>query len=437
MESMSNPCWIIGVLDTGLDTLTPLARRHMAEADLILGEARFLELFQSLFNPQAERRSSSGHLKMLPEWIETARRQHKRVVLLATGDPLFSGVAGHLHHKLPAGSCQVLPAPSTPQRAFARLGLPWTDARLLSVHAARDGGEWHTAPGPHHPLHLLYRLLPTADKLAVLTSPANSPERIARMLLQLGLGEHYRLVVAERLATDQERLCTDLTPDQVAVGTFAHPNLLILLRNKEMPVAPPAPVLGLPDACFLPDGGTTGLLTKREIRVLVLANLALRPDSIVWDVGAGSGSVGLEAARLAPHGWVYAVEKDPDRCRLIEHNRARLAVTNHQLWNGRAPRDLAGWPDPDALFIGGSDGALPELLHWAAERLRPGGRLVCTLVTLENLALATATLQGLGWSWHLAQVQVSHAQPILAMHRLVPAAPVSILTAWHPAGSGG
>ncbi|MEO5351692.1 MAG: precorrin-6y C5,15-methyltransferase (decarboxylating) subunit CbiE [Magnetococcus sp. XQGC-1] len=427
VREFDNPCWIVGVLDSGPDTLTPVARRLLEEADLVLGDPRFLQLFAPVFPPHCACRPTSGHLKEVPHWIEAAMHQNQRVVLLATGDPLFSGIAGHLYHKLPVGSYRVLPAPSTPQLAFARLGLPWTDARFLSVHA-RDGGEWAEAPGPEHPLSTIVRALSGADKLAILTSPANSPGRIARLLLHLGLEEHFAMVVAERLETPQERISPQLSPAQVAKADFAHPNVVIILRHRQEAAAP-APLLGLADACFLPEGASSGLITRREIRVIVLANLALSPDSIVWDIGAGSGSVGLEAARLVPSGWVYAVEKDPLRCRRIQESRARLQIGNYQLLEGRAPTGLDGWPDPDALFIGGSDGLLPELITLATRRLQAGGRLVITLVTLDNLSLALATLRDLGWSWQMLQVQVNHAQPILTTHRLVATAPVWILTA--------
>lgn len=424
-----NSCWIVGVLDSGLDTLTPTARRLLEEAEVVLGDSRFLQLFAPLFAPHTECRSFSGQLKALPTWVETARSQGKRVVVLATGDPLFSGVAGHLHHKLAAGSYQVLPAPSTPQLAFARLGLPWTDARFLSVHA-RDGGEWESAPGPNHPLYALYQAVQTAEKLALLTSPANTPGRLARMLLHLGLGDCYHMTVAELLETPQEQLYTELSLEQIAQSEFANPNVVILRRHKTASVVLPEVLFGLADECFLPAGELSGLLTKREVRVLVLANLALRPDSIVWDIGAGSGSVGLEAARLLSHGWVYAVEKNAARVQQIQQTAARLRIANYHLLTGRAPVGLEVWPDPDAVFIGGSDGSLSELVCWVAARLRPGGRLVITLVTIENLSSVLVTLKEMGWSWQLTQVQISHAQPILAMHRLVPASPVWIITAF-------
>lgn len=431
MAHEPNRCWIIGVLDSGLDTLTPTARRLLEEAELVLGDGRFLQPFAPLFSPYTEYRSYSGQLKALPAWVETARSQGKRVVVLATGDPLFSGVGGHLHHKLAAGSYQVLPAPSTPQLAFARLGLPWTDARFLSVHAG-DGGEWESAPGPKHPLYPLYQGLKTADKLAVLTSPANTPGRLARMLLHLGLGDCYQMIVAERLETPEEKIHTESSLAQMADAEFANPNVVILRRHKR--ASPPLPdvVLGLADDAFFPEERSPGMMTKREVRVLALANLALRPNSIVWDIGAGSGSVGLEAARLLSQGWVYAVEKEATRAQQIRQTAARLGITNYHLSTGRAPDGLEAWPDPDAVFMGGSDGALPELLSWIAPRLRPGGRLVTTLVTLENLSTALALLKEMGWSWHLTQVQISHTQPILAMHRLVPANPVWMVTAFLP-----
>ena len=427
MDQEFTECWIVGVLDSGLDSLTPTARQLLEKADLLLGDPRFLQLFAPLFAPHSESRSFAGRLKELPGWVESACCRGQRVVVLATGDPLLAGIAGYLQHKLAEGMCRILPTLSTPQLAFARLGLPWATARIISVHA-QDGGEWAAAPGPQHPLYPLYQALPTADTLALLTSPANSPARIARLLLHLGRGEHYTMVVAERLDSPQERLHKNLSPTQVATTDFSHPNVVILLRNQEFAIPAPSALLGLPDADFLPKGEQTRLITKREVRVIVLANLALRANSIVWDIGAGSGSVGLEAARLLPQGWVYGVEKEANRCHHIQQTAARLGITNYQVLNGHAPLGLEDWPDPDGVFIGGSDGRLPELMHRVMQRLRPAGRLVITLATLENLSHALATIQRLDCAWEMTQIQLSHAQPILALHRLVAAAPVWVIT---------
>ncbi|MBF0179357.1 MAG: precorrin-6y C5,15-methyltransferase (decarboxylating) subunit CbiE [Magnetococcales bacterium] len=415
------PCWILGVLDAGPDTLTPQAAHLLQQADLVIGEPRFLERFCHCLPAGAEQRPASGQHKALPGWIEEARAAGKQVVVLATGDPLLSGMAGHLRRKLPAGAMRVLPAPSTLQLAFARLELPWTGARLLSVHAV-DGGEWSWEATADHPFAPLLRLLEEADLIGLFTSPANSPARIARMLLATGFDREFLVSVAMALGTPEERVVADRNADEIAGEDFAGSNVVILRR-----VASRAqPRIGLTDGEFAAEGG---LITKRDVRMMALAALGLHDDSLAWDIGAGSGSVGLEAARLARRGWVWAIERNPARATQIRHNRQRLRVFNYTLREGYAPDELKKWPDPDAVFIGGTGGHLREIITACQIRLRPGGRLVLTLATLENLASVMDQLKAGGWAWSVTQAQISHSRPIADLHRLVPDAPVWIVTA--------
>lgn len=176
-----------------------------------------------------------------------------------------------------------------------------------------------------------------------------------------------------------------------------------------------------------------GLITKFEARAVSLAKLALGRRSIVWDIGAGSGSVGIEAARIACDGFVYAIEKNPADAAIAAANAARLAVTNYALSVGKAPAGLDDWPAPDAVFIGGSGGELATLIERVLARLRPGGRLVINLVTLDNLARATAALDAAEQAglarWEMLQLQAARSQPILATRRLAAENPVWILSA--------
>ena len=168
------------------------------------------------------------------------------------------------------------------------------------------------------------------------------------------------------------------------------------------------------------------------MRALSLARLRLRPDSVVWDIGAGSGSVGLEAARLARHGHVWAIEKNPADAANARANARRLRAGNYTLVEGKAPAHLDTWPDPDAVFIGGSGGELAALIELVLARLKSGGRLVMNFVTLENLATATAALSAANVDWDVVQLQASRSQPILDMHRMAAQNPVWIVTAGKP-----
>ncbi|MBF0380966.1 MAG: precorrin-6y C5,15-methyltransferase (decarboxylating) subunit CbiE [Magnetococcales bacterium] len=425
----NNQCIIIGVLDGGLDQLTPKASRTMAQADLIIADDRFLKLYRPNFKNTSEQCSLSGKIKELPELITAAQNEGKQVVVLATGDPLFHGIAGYLIKKLPKNSIVVMENVSTIQVAFSRLGISWSDAKLLSIHA-KDGGDWQPTSGVDHPLYPLFKALFSEDKIALLTSPANTPNRIAKMLLMLDLEGEFLITVAQELTSPTENIITNQTASQILKTAFISPNVVILLRcKKQTEDTIKKPLLGIADSEFLPAESTTALITKQEIRVVSLAYLSLQKDSIVWDIGAGSGSVGLEAARLANCGEVYAMEKNQTRLATISENRAKLQIANYQLFAGTAPEGLTNWPDPDAVFIGGSGGSLAQLIKIVADRLKDGGRLVMNFITLENLNQALVTLKKIGMDWQMSQIQVSRSAPILAMNRLVPESPVFIVAA--------
>ena len=178
------------------------------------------------------------------------------------------------------------------------------------------------------------------------------------------------------------------------------------------------PTFGLEDLEYIQRSPEKGLISKQEARALSLATLRMKPDSIVWEVGAGSGSVGLEAARLAPLGHVWALEKSAGDASNVRANAARFCVTNHTLMDGKAPQHLDTCSNPDAVFMGGSGGELTELIRLILSRLNPGGRFMMNFVTLENLAVATAALSNAGVAWDVVQLQASRSQPILDIHRM-------------------
>jgi precorrin-6Y C5,15-methyltransferase (decarboxylating) len=417
-------CRIVGVLDDGASSLDAKALKALAEADLVIGAKRTLALLEARMNPEAERREL-GALSAVVEDVRAAQAAGKRCVVLATGDPLCHGIAGYLAMRLCLEAIEVLPNLSTIQLACARVGLVWQDLKIASVHA-KDAGEWEAGADPRHGLYALAQALRRHDRLAVLTSPDNTPDRVARLLLAEGLQDDFQLAVAERLLLPDERVVTGLTVAEAAQQRFANPNVLLLWRTARQP----APVrFGLPDASFEQRQPDKGLITKHEVRAVSLARLQLREDSIVWDIGAGSGSVGLEAARLCPAGHVYAIEKNADDFAIAGRNRRTFGVSNHTLAHGKAPDGLDAWLDPDAVFIGGSGGELAELIALCLRRLRPGGTLVMNFVTLENLSTATEALRAAGAAWDVVMLQASRSKPILHMHRMAAENPVWVVCA--------
>ena len=422
---MTEPCIIIGVLDNGADGLAPAALEHIKTAHVVIGGTRVLTLFAPLLRADAKTFDLTGKLAQVPACITQARADRLKVVVLATGDPLCHGVAQYLIGKLGSDACVVLPNVSTLQLAFARMGWTWQDAHIASVHS-KDAGEWSPGSDPGHGLYSLLQDVQRHTLLGIFTSPENTPARIARMLLAERLDADWRMSVAERLSQSGERVVRDLTIADAAQQTFADPNIVMLRRAT---VARGPVLFGLADENFEQRKPEKGLITKREVRAVSLARMQLRDDSVVWDIGAGSGAVGMEAARLCPRGHVYAIEKNTDDVAIAARNRERLRVTNTTLLHAKAPQGMETWPDPDAVFIGGSGGELEELIALCLRRLKPDGWLVMNFVTLENQALALAALKECGAVWDVTMLQAARSQPILDMHRLAAENPVWIISA--------
>jgi len=422
-----NPCRVIGVLDDGVASLNATALAWLRNADVVIGGARTLALFERELKPGAVRHDLTGRLKDVPGWVRAARADNLACVVLATGDPLCHGIAPYLAQHLCVQALDILPNLSTLQLACARIGLAWQDARVVSVHA-RDAGEWTRGSQPAHGLYALAQALRQHARLLVLTSPDNSPDRIARLLLAEGLGDDFHMAVAENLLQPEERVLAELSPADAATMRFAALNVVLLWRTTPMPRTQR---FGLADDAFEQRQPEKGLITKQEVRAVSLARMRLHADSVVWDIGAGSGSVGLEAARLCPQGHVYAIEKNEADHAIAGRNHAAFGVANYSLFLGKAPEGLDAWPDPDAVFIGGSGGELAALIDGILRRLRPEGTLVMNFVTLENLATATGALAafGDGIAWDVLQLQAARSKPILHMHRMAAENPVWIVCA--------
>lgn len=420
---MLHRCAIIGVLDNGCDGLTPQAMKSLAQADVVIGGTRALSLFADVMKDACVKYDLTGKLSQVPEWVRTAQHDGLRCAVLATGDPLCHGIAAYLLSRLCIESFDILPNVSTLQLACARLSLPWQEMKIVSVHN-KDAGEWQEGAGPEHGLYALRRALVQHDRLAVLTSPDNTPDRIARLLIAANLHEQFQMAVAANLATDDEDITRGMPVIDMATRKFVDPNVVLLWRLT--PITNPV-LFGLPDNSFQQRYPEKGLITKREVRAVSLARLQLRTDSIMWDIGAGSGSVGIEAARLCQQGHVYAIEKNTGDCDNARANSAAFGLHNYSLLNAKAPDGLQDWPDPDAVFIGGSGGELSALIVLILQRLQPGGTLVMNFVTFENVGTAIETLKVSGAEWDITQLQCSRSKPILDMQRLAAENPVWIV----------
>ncbi|NER36854.1 MAG: precorrin-6y C5,15-methyltransferase (decarboxylating) subunit CbiE [Oscillatoria sp. SIO1A7] len=339
------------------------------------------------------------------------------IAILVSGDPLFFGLGRLLLAELPAEALTFHPHISSVQLAFNRIKVPWQSARTISVHG-RSLDE------------LIDALRKGENPIAVLTDSKNSPGAIARLLLSLDLPNAYEFWVGENLGGSTERVCCWRDLASVSKENFAPLNVVVLLRREEEESLDleSLPLLGLPDRSFLSFRDRPGLMTKREVRLLILGELALQPNQTIWDVGAGTGSVSIEIARLFPSSSIYAIEKTAAGISLIEGNAKRFQAGNIISIYGEAPDILYRLPSPDRIFIGGSGGKLERILNICSQQLSRRGTIVLAFSTLENIANLMAWAKQSGWQCRLLQVQLSRSVPIASMTRLEPLNPVAIVT---------
>jgi len=359
---------IVGIGDDGVDGLTATSKQLIAQAELLLGGQ---ELLATVGNEHAERIEVGADLEKLVNLI--ADNPQRRILILAAGDPLFYGTARYLCDRLGKDRFEVVPHVSSMQLAFARVKESWDDAYLTNL--------------ANQPLERVVERTRTAEKVGLFTTEQVPPRAVARALLDRQI-DYFQAYICENLGSPDERV-THAELADVAGQEFSALNVMILVRNPNAPDRPAAMVgrrlFGNPDESFLQSKPKRGLLTPSEVRVMAIAEMDIGPASVVWDVGAGSGSVAIEAAQLASGGSVYAIEMDPDDYQLIAANADRFAVTNLTPVLGKAPEAWAGLPDPDAVFVGGTGRVVASIVESAFARLRPRGRVVVNVSSLENV----------------------------------------------------
>jgi len=399
---------VVGIGEDGVAGLRPDAREVVEAADVLVGGERHQRLVPT--HP-AERIVFKRDAARLASQVQAMAGAGRHVVVLASGDPMFFGIGPVLAYHLGAERVRIYPNVSAVQLAFARLGEAWQDAVVLSAHGRA--------------LEPVVEEALRHARLAILTDQAHTPAAIAWALVCRGMEPTARAWCMERLGGPSERIqrgtladCADWTSDPL--------NLLVILRDPTHVRGRPLR-LGLPDETYV---HKRGQITKAEIRAISLARLAPRPGDIVWDIGAGSGSVGLEAAALCqPSGAVYAVERRPEQQACIRENVQRFGGTNLHLVDGEAPGVLVALPDPDAVFVGGTGGHLEPVLELSLLRLRPAGRLVLNLATLQSLHTVSAFLGNRGVPYDMAQISVARGVSLGEATRLAPLNPVFIVSA--------
>ena len=332
------------------------------------------------------------------------------IVVLASGDPLFFGIGARLVQALGAENVVIYPNISSVAAAFARIKEPWSNVRVVSLHGRNNEG-------------VLLNALKKENVVAVFTDPKNNPAWLAQRLIEEDF-INFKVCVLESLGTTEE--CFNwYSLDRAAGMVFAEPNLAILKRSSEDPKGMKPLHLGLPDNYY---HHQQGLITKSEIRAIALSKLRLLKDHVLWDLGAGSGSISIEASLLVPSGKVFALEKNPERIRQIKINKSRFGVINLEVVHAVLPEGLEGLPRPDRIFIGGGGRDLDKIIKAAVTFLKPHGLVVVNTVLMQNIQTATETLKALDFKTSKVQVQISRSQDMPWGDRLEAQNPVWIVS---------
>jgi precorrin-6Y C5,15-methyltransferase (decarboxylating) len=401
------PAWltVVGMGDDGFAGLGRTARRALLDASVVYGGERHLAMLPARLRARREPWPRPFDVAAVLAHREAAQS----ICVLASGDPMLFGVGATLARQVPAGEMRVLPAPSSVSLAAAQLGWPLQDVVTVSLVG--------------RPLATLNAHLHAGTRLLVLSSDGSTPRAIASQLAERGFGPS-RMIVLEHLGGATERRI-DARADAWDTDPVAALNVVAIECHATDDARTLPLTTGLPDDAWRHDGQ----LTKRDVRAITLARLAPRPGELLWDVGAGCGSIGIEWMRVHPSCRAIAIEAHPERQRFIEHNRDALGVPGLQIVAGTAPDALAGLATPDAIFIGGgvtTDGVLDAC--WA--NLRSGGRLVANAVTLQGEAALAGWREKHGGT--LTRIALAQAQPLGGFDTWRQALPITLLETGKP-----
>lgn len=409
-DKCDNPVHVVGLRP---GALTPPAGLDdvLARAEVLVAGRRLLAAAPRACRPERSI-AVAGPLSPILEEIAKERAAGRFVVVLADGDPLFFGLGKRLIEALGPEAVAVHPNLCTLQMAAARLGLPWHDVRVVSLHGRKD-------------FTPLFAALARYERIAVFTDPENTPASIAQALLERGVVD-AQLIVLENLGGPGET-ARRMRMEEAWDLPFSDLNLVMVERTAppEIPL-----MLGIPDHYYFHE---KGLITKLPARATGLAMLGVMPDSVVWDMGAGCGSVAIEASHLAQDGRVFAIEREPRRAAMIRENVRRIGAWLVETVQGEMPDSLANLPDPDRVFIGGGLGHDTRNLSVACHRLRPGGRVVAHAILLDTLMRVKEYFQTHNWNFGVAQLQASQADRLAGDFRLRAQNPVFVIWADKPA----
>ena len=410
--------YIIGVGKSGAYSLPPEMCQLINQAELIFGGERLLDMFPAT---QGQRIVIKNNLVEIIEVIKTNLGE-KQIVILASGDPNLYGIAKYLTSRLGKDIFEIIPSVSSMQLAFASIKESWDDATFASVHS--------------RPIEDIVETVRSNYKIGIFTDEEHTPAAVARVLLAHGVDGYQAYVCEELGGMDEKVTQTDL--HGLSKMKFSPLNVLILLRAGEGKAEDEFrhPLLGIADEEFYHRRPKEGLITKLEVRAVSLAKMCLVADSVVWDIGAGSGAVSIEASFLARNGRILAVEKNSEDVAIIRKNLKKFRVSNVEVIQTLAPDGLGDLPDPTVVFIGGSGGRMEGILDVACSRLKLGGSIVINAATLESLNTAVVGLKARGFTAEVTLVNIARSKDIANLTRLEALNPVFVVTGRREEGRG-
>ncbi len=405
--------YIIGIGLDGPRALSPKAISILRRSALIAGGRRHLEGLKGIEGLTAKTLPITADLSALEARIrETMKKRRSHVSVLATGDPLLYGIGDFIIRTFGRKAVTIIPNVSLIQEAFSRVKESEAGLKVLSLHGR--------APD----FRTLARSIAENPRAALFTDRVNTPERIARGLMEAGL-RCPKVYVCEALGFEEERICSG-SLKTISRKKFSHPLglMLFISEGKTAGIEDRTLAPGIDDALFR---HSANMITKAEIRVVSLSKLAPPPAGLIWDIGSCTGSVAIEAARLAHSGRVFAIEKNKKRIRDIRENIRCFGASNVQVVEGEAPACLRGLPAPDAVFVGGGGAGIKHILNHVIKRIRPGGAVVVNAVTLETAGRAMECLRKKGLEPEFVQMGISHGKEISGLTILSASNPVFII----------
>ena len=407
----ANKLHLIGI---GYRPLGKHAQEIVKKADVLLASSRLHEVFKRYAEYEAVKERITV-INKVPETIafirnelQTPNPKPRTVVLLASGDPLFFGIGRRMIEEFGKERVAIIPDLSSVQEAFARINMPWDDAFLISLHGGPDIAKRRKLP---YEVKHIPMLLENHGKLGILTDRESNPAVIANILMTHPhpvppLEEEGTIIlhVCEHLGYPDERIWTGTIKDAAAM-TFADPNVVIIQKSENRSQKSEMK-FGLREEDIEHE---RGLITKDEVRAVTIHKLRLPQTGVFWDIGAGSGSISLEAARLCPGLRIIAIEKEQERIKAIKANMVRYNASNVEVLTGSAPDALLELPAPDRVFIGGSGGNVADIVKLVADKMT-AGIMVINAVTLDTLNDSLASLEKNGFTVEVSEVSVSRSK---------------------------